>query len=76
MDYIRDSQLGHLIRAITRNKVLRWPEELPGFEFPVIEGSAAQGLDAQARSDGNVAKGERDRDIEQQKGEEFIAPPS
>ena len=42
-DILREAPLGQLIRLITRNKVLLYPEEKPGFELPeayraVIEG--------------------------------------
>lgn len=33
-DILREAPLGQLIRFITRNKVLPYPEELPGFELP------------------------------------------
>ncbi|KAE8446636.1 hypothetical protein EG329_011829 [Mollisiaceae sp. DMI_Dod_QoI] len=54
MDYVRDSQLGHLVRAITRNKVLLWPEELPGFQFqPIIEASTSEKVNEREASDAN-----------------------
>jgi DHA1 family multidrug resistance protein-like MFS transporter len=31
---IREAPLGQLIRWVTRNRVLQYPEELPGFELP------------------------------------------
>ncbi|KAF4626668.1 hypothetical protein G7Y89_g11492 [Cudoniella acicularis] len=33
-DLIREAPLGQIIRWITRNRVLQYPEELPGFELP------------------------------------------
>jgi DHA1 family multidrug resistance protein-like MFS transporter len=45
MDYIRDSQLGHLIRAVAKNKILQWPDELPGFQFSVLESYTLEKLD-------------------------------
>ncbi|KAL8661441.1 MAG: hypothetical protein Q9168_008385, partial [Polycauliona sp. 1 TL-2023] len=33
-DIIRDAPIGQLIRFITRNKVLQYPEEKPGFQLP------------------------------------------
>jgi MFS transporter, DHA1 family, multidrug resistance protein len=42
MDYVRDSQLGHLIRAVTNDIVLQWPEELPGYELKLDGGSASE----------------------------------
>ncbi|KAM0563737.1 hypothetical protein ACHAPJ_001469 [Fusarium lateritium] len=33
-DYIRDAPLGQVIRFVTRNKYLQYPEEKPGFKFP------------------------------------------
>ncbi|KAF4998357.1 hypothetical protein FGRMN_3237 [Fusarium graminum] len=33
-DLIRDAPLGQLIRLITRNKYLQYPEEKPGFQLP------------------------------------------
>jgi DHA1 family multidrug resistance protein-like MFS transporter len=35
MDIIREATIGQLIRWITRNRVLRYPEELPGFQCPL-----------------------------------------
>jgi DHA1 family multidrug resistance protein-like MFS transporter len=34
MEAIRDAPIGQLIRFITKNKVLRYPEEIDGFECP------------------------------------------
>lgn len=33
-DIIRDAPIGQLIRFVTRNKVLQYPEEKPGFQLP------------------------------------------
>ena len=33
-DLIREAPLGQLLRFITKNKVMRYPEEMPGFELP------------------------------------------
>ncbi|KAL8916718.1 MAG: hypothetical protein Q9172_006173 [Xanthocarpia lactea] len=33
-DIIRDAPIGQLIRFVTRNKVLQYPEEQPGFQLP------------------------------------------
>ncbi|KAI4225913.1 MAG: hypothetical protein L6R40_008328 [Gallowayella cf. fulva] len=33
-DLIRDAPIGQIIRALTRNKVLQYPEERPGFQLP------------------------------------------
>ena len=33
-ELIRDSALGHLIRIITKNRILLHPDEIPGFELP------------------------------------------
>jgi DHA1 family multidrug resistance protein-like MFS transporter len=33
-EIIRDAPFGQLLRYITRNRVLRYPEELPGFKVP------------------------------------------
>jgi MFS transporter, DHA1 family, multidrug resistance protein len=35
MDIIRDAPIGQLIRLLTRNRVLKYPEEEPGFQCPV-----------------------------------------
>ena len=35
MDLIRDTTLGQILRALTRNRILKYPEELPGFQCPV-----------------------------------------
>lgn len=35
-DLIRDAPLGQAIRFLTRNKVLKYPEEKPGFELPDV----------------------------------------
>ncbi|MCJ1483886.1 hypothetical protein MMC06_004054 [Schaereria dolodes] len=33
-DLVREAPIGQLIRFVTKNKYLRYPEELPGFELP------------------------------------------
>jgi DHA1 family multidrug resistance protein-like MFS transporter len=33
-DLIRESPIGQVIRFLTRNKYLRYPEEIPGFQIP------------------------------------------
>jgi DHA1 family multidrug resistance protein-like MFS transporter len=33
MDTVRDSSLGQLLRWVTRNRILLYPEEKPGFVF-------------------------------------------
>lgn len=33
-DLIREAPIGQLLRFVTRNKVLKYPEELPGFQLP------------------------------------------
>ena len=33
-DLIRESSIGQVVRLITRNKLLRYPEEEPGFQIP------------------------------------------
>ncbi|KAL9130365.1 MAG: hypothetical protein Q9217_001423 [Psora testacea] len=35
-DLVREAPLGQLLRFITRNKILQYPEEEPGFELPVV----------------------------------------
>lgn len=34
LDTIREAPIGQLLRYITSNRVLKYPEELPGFELP------------------------------------------
>jgi MFS transporter, DHA1 family, multidrug resistance protein len=41
-DLIRETAAGQILRFVTRRKVLRYPEELPGFKF---ESSSQQSLD-------------------------------
>lgn len=67
MDLIRDSQLGHAIRVITQNKVLLWPEELPNFQYPIIEAPTSEDSDVLQPSD-EINRGTGpDQDIELQK---------
>lgn len=33
-DLVREAPIGQLLRFLTRNKVLKYPEELPGFQLP------------------------------------------
>jgi len=35
MDLIRDTTVGQLLRALTRNRILKYPEELQGFQCPL-----------------------------------------
>jgi DHA1 family multidrug resistance protein-like MFS transporter len=63
MDYIRDSQLGHLIRAVTKNKTLQWPDELPGFQYPILESSTLEKLDIKESLDDSSPEVEQDHTI-------------
>jgi DHA1 family multidrug resistance protein-like MFS transporter len=71
MDYIRDSQLGHAIRVVTQNKALEWPEEIPGFQYPIIEASTSERLNSQETPAANnqVSTGP-DQDVESQQAVE------
>jgi len=52
MDLIRDTAVGQLLRIVTRNRVLKYPEELPGFQCPL----SYKGTDGQeAASEKNSA---------------------
>ncbi len=33
-DLLREAPLGHFLRLITKNKIFKYPEELPGFQLP------------------------------------------
>ena len=43
-DLIREAPLGQLLRFITRNRILKYPEEQPGFELPEAYKTALAGL--------------------------------
>ncbi|TAQ89981.1 hypothetical protein B7494_g1721 [Chlorociboria aeruginascens] len=42
-DLIREAPLGQIIRWVTGNKVLRYPEEIPGFELPATYNAVLNG---------------------------------
>ena len=45
-DLFRDTAAGNLIRLVTRNRLLQYPEEIPGFEFPYpIDDSSSDSME-------------------------------
>ena len=67
-DLIREAPMGQLIRFLTRNRVLKYPEEIPGFELPetynkVINASESEKLGpsrSDSEADENNAKSVED----------------
>lgn len=65
-DLIRESPLGQVIRLVTRNRVLKYPEEEPGFQVPwevVANEIVAEKLgDVPESPDSELEPGEKDLD--------------
>ncbi len=49
-ELIREAPLGQIIRWVTRNRVLQYPEELPGFELPETYNSILNSPDPEKHS--------------------------
>src|SRR5436305_13335699 len=76
-DLIRESPIGQVIRFVTRNKYLRYPEEIAGFQIP-WEGVANASIEEKLadHSDGsNHDRGEKEseRDVEKDLEAEELA---
>lgn len=67
-DLIREAPLGQLIRLITRNKVLQYPEEKPDFELPSTYRDVIEGKNSSpgSRSGSLATPPETEKDIEKQ----------
>jgi DHA1 family multidrug resistance protein-like MFS transporter len=76
-DLIRESPIGQVIRFVTRDKYLRYPEEIPGFQIP-WEGVANTSVEekladlSDGSSHGLEEKGE-ERDVERDLEAENLA---
>ncbi|CAF9904389.1 hypothetical protein IMSHALPRED_000018 [Imshaugia aleurites] len=46
-DLIREAPIGQLLRFVTKNKVLRYPEEIPGFQLPEIYNTMLNAADSE-----------------------------
>ena len=53
-DTLREAPIGQLLRYLSRNRILRYPEELPGFELPLAYHRA---LEAQHKDDRSTITG-------------------
>lgn len=76
-DLIRESPIGQVIRFLTRDKYLRYPEEMPGFQIP-WEGVTNPGVDEKLAdlldgSNHGVDEKEEDRDVEKDLEAENLA---
>lgn len=51
-DIIRDSSFGQLLRLFTKNKILRYPDEFPGFQLPspVITTTEEKGIECESEA--------------------------
>ena len=67
-DLIREAPLGQLIRLITRNKVLQYPEEKPDFELPSTYRDVIEGKNSSpgSRSGSLATPPETEKEIEKQ----------
>ena len=76
-DIIRESPLGQVIRLVTRNKFLRYPEEKAGFHIPwdgVVNPSVAEKLaDDSDASNHEPDEKEHERDVEKDLEAEELA---
>ncbi|KAL9029022.1 MAG: hypothetical protein Q9180_007080, partial [Flavoplaca navasiana] len=66
-DLIREAPIGQLIRFITRNKVLQYPEEKPGFQLP-------ESYNAALNSSGASPSKEKPSDSEASSTAEYNVP--
>ncbi|CAN9397428.1 unnamed protein product [Alternaria alternata] len=56
-EIVRDAPFGQLVRYATRNRVFKYPEELPGFEIPAAyteRNTGASGSTTQAHSNNSA----------------------
>lgn len=68
-DLIREAPIGQIIRLITRNKYLQYPEEKPDFELPEAYRDAIEGKSSSAsisRSPGSVSPLDVEKDAEKE----------
>jgi len=72
-DLLREAPLGQLIRYVTRNKFLRYPEELPGFELPSTYNAILNSADSPVTATRNLTK-EKSRKSSESSSEDGIAP--
>ena len=73
-DLIRDSSIGQVIRFVTRDKYLKYPEEIAGFQIPwngMIDISAEEKL--ADLSEGSNHERDGERDVEQDLESEELA---
>jgi len=61
-DLIRESPIGQVIRFVTRNKYLRYPEEIAGFQIPWhgVANASAEGKLADLSDGSNHERDEKD----------------
>ena len=66
-DLIREAPFGQLLRFLTKNKILKYPEELPGFQLPETYNTILNSPDSEklALSRSDSEKGEKvDKELE------------
>lgn len=64
-DLMREAPIGQIIRFITRNKYLQYPEEKPGFELPDAYRNVLEGKPSPSESDSNLTP--PSQDVEKEK---------
>ena len=60
-EILREAPLGQLIRWVTGNRLLRYPEELPSFELPVAYSTALNSSDKDEAAASRTASNQRTR---------------
>ncbi|MCJ1275484.1 hypothetical protein MMC21_003287 [Puttea exsequens] len=55
-DLVRDAAVGQLLRYVTKNKVLKYPEELPGFQLPEAYNTVLNSSDEKVPTSGSVSR--------------------
>lgn len=80
MESFRDSPLGQIIRLLTNDKYLQYPEEKPGFVLPLVEheayGSPTDEELSGRRSEQATARHDASLDLEKQQSKDSGSPHS
>jgi DHA1 family multidrug resistance protein-like MFS transporter len=75
-DILREAPLGQIIRWVTKNRLLPYPEELPGFELPAAYNEVLNSSDHPTKipSATRAVSGEKSRQLSRSSDEEGTGP--
>jgi DHA1 family multidrug resistance protein-like MFS transporter len=74
-ELIREAPLGQLLRWVTRNRVLKYPEELPGFELPAAYTAVLNASDNADSAASRTLSGRRTKSSRRSSGDETSPTP-